>query len=458
MLFKAKRYIHLKTLHKQLPTRRWAGPIMIGLCAVILLSTLQGVVAARAQSTGAADASMLDADFAVEWMQQYYDVVQQQAISAPEASRIYAYGGVTLWEAVQPGLPGTVSLSTQIKNMPAMPAPDASQVWDYPSIANSALAAVIKGLIPNDKAAAAADTLRAKQAADRKKAAPDSVDRSLTQGDALGAALLAWIAKDGFAEQKGKAFTVDSSQPFKWVPTSPGTKPVGAYWGTIRPLALENADICGVARDIEFSTDKNSAFYKQALEVTDIRRDLTKEEKTTADFWVDTPGLTGAPAGHWVSIANQLVPQLGLKLGKAAQMYALVGIALGDAFISCWEMKYKDSLLRPVTYIKRYINPNWEPYIQTPPFPTYPSGHSVASSAAADVLTALFGTTVFVDATHAKRLNIQPRTYYSFEQAADEAAISRLYGGIHFRFDIENGLKQGRCVAAHVINNIKLSK
>src|SRR5258708_39241550 len=191
------------------------------------------------------------------------------------------------------------------------------------------------------------------------------------------------------------------------------------------------------------------------MEVKTTRDNLTEEQKAIAKFWVDTPGITGTPAGHWVSIENQLVSQLHRRLDRAAAMYALVGVALGEAFISCWGLKYQITLIRPETYIKRSFRRSWAPYIQTPPFPEYPSGHSVASAAAAEVLTSLFGTVAFKDNTH-KLHNMPPRYFTSFEAAANEAAISRLYGGIHYRPGIENGLRQGRCGGATAVSRIQL--
>jgi membrane-associated phospholipid phosphatase len=138
-------------------------------------------------------------------------------------------------------------------------------------------------------------------------------------------------------------------------------------------------------------------------------------------------------------------------------MYLLVNGALADAFISGWSLKYEVNLIRPVTYIQLYQRRNWEPYIQTPPFPEYPSGHSVASGAAAEVLTTMFGQVAFIDRTPILNghENMQ-RSFTSFEAAASEAAISRMYGGIHYRAAIENGLRQGRCVGQSMLNNIRL--
>ncbi len=432
--------------------------LVLMLCiSVTLVST--GAYRAAAQGTKplSTPASELDASFAVQWLQLVYDRVQADAISAPAASRIYAYAGVTLYQAVVPGMPDYQSLSTQIKDMPTMPVPAADVAYDWPSVANAALATVMTGLVPKDDSVKAFADLRSKQAASHKSAVnAQTIERSLNLGDDLGKTVLGWSSKDNYAEAHGKAYTIPTNNDWDWTITTPGSKATEPYWGTLRPFGLETSDVCDVARNLDFSTDPSSEFYKQAMEVKTTRDTLTDEQKAIADFWVDTPGITGAPAGHWMSIGNQMVKLLKLKLDRAAEMYAMLGMVLGDSFISCWEAKYKEPLLRPVTYIKTYIKRDWESYIQSPPFPSYPSGHSVASMAAAEVLTALFGDKVaFTDSTHKVR-NLPNRSFKSFIDAANEAAISRLYGGIHYRVDIENGLKQGSCVAQHVLDNVKL--
>ena len=208
---------------------------------------------------------------------------------------------------------------------------------------------------------------------------------------------------------------------------------------------------------LDFSDDPESTFYLQAAEVLDANDDLSETQGEIARFWVDTPGLTGTPAGHWVMIEAQLVERLELPLGKTAEMYILVNTALADSFISAWNLKYQDNLLRPVTYINQYIRRGWSPYVQSPPFPEYPSGHSVTSGAAAEVLTTMFGQVAFTDRTPIINGH-EPlqRDFTSFEAAASEAAISRLYGGIHFRAAIENGLRQGRCVGEQILYNVRL--
>ena len=192
-----------------------------------------------------------------------------------------------------------------------------------------------------------------------------------------------------------------------------------------------------------------SAFYAEANECYRVTSDLTPDQEMIARFWSDDPGQTATPPGHSISIVTQVARELILTLDRAAEAYAKVGIAVADAFISCWRTKYQYNLLRPVTYIRRVIDPSWTPLLVTPPFPEYTSGHSVQSAAAAQVLTGLFGELAFSDHTHDAR-GLPSRSFRSFREAAEEAAISRMYGGIHFRAAIERGLEQGACIGEQV--------
>jgi hypothetical protein len=293
------------------------------------------------------------------------------------------------------------------------------------------------------------------QNARQKDVGADVVKRSMTYGDVVGSAILDWVALDNFPETRTMTWDTPTGDDSYWVPTAPGMKPVEPFWGQIRPFALYYADACAQKHNMPFSPDSDSAFYAQALEVKTTGDSLTNEQKDIARFWVDTPGQTGTPAGHWVLIESQIIDVLGLKLDRSAMMYALVGVSLGDSFISAWSLKYEINLLRPVTYINQYIDPNWQPFIASPGFPEYPSGHSVVSGAAAEVLTGMFGTVAFTDSS-GRRRNLPERSFTSFQAAASQAAISRLYGGIHYREAIENGLRQGQCIGQQVLNYVVL--
>jgi hypothetical protein len=222
------------------------------------------------------------------------------------------------------------------------------------------------------------------------------------------------------------------------------------YWGNNRTFALRSGEECAPSAPPIYSEDAESAFYNEVLEVYNTGTHLTPEQRDIALFWADDPGATATPPGHWISILNQILETQGAVLDRAAEAYAKVGIALADSFIGCWHAKYQYNLIRPVTVIRAKLDPDWLPLVNTPPFPEYPSGHSVQSAAAAEVLTDLFGDRyAFTDQTHADR-GYLPRSFESFQAAAEEAAISRLYGGIHYRSAIEQGLAEGRCIGQQV--------
>ena len=397
---------------------------------------------------------------AVAWMDLLYRVVESEAVSAPAAARVYGYGGVTLYEAVVNGMTGNYSLSGQLNGLPMMPLPDEGVILDWPSVANGAMAVVTPSLFV-DPAEATLDAIAEKRAelVDLRAAEVDEsvIEESLAYGEVLAEALVEWIIEDGYNEVAGLTYELPTGGPTVYVLTNPDVAPIDPYWGSLRPLAMFFAEACNVPLNVPFSTEPDSTFYAQALEVKNVGDRLTEEQREIARYWVDTPGETGAPSGHWVSIENQLVEQLELNLQQAVGMYAQVNMALADAFISAWALKYEVMLLRPETYIQTYIQRNWQPYIASPAFPEYPSGHSVGSGAAAEMLTHLFGQVAFTDRTHIiYRHEPLQRSFRSFEHAEQEAAFSRMYGGIHYRAAIENGVRQGRCVARQVIENIQL--
>ena len=228
-------------------------------------------------------------------------------------------------------------------------------------------------------------------------------------------------------------------------------------WGDNRPFVLKSGSECAVDAPPPYSEDSASEFYRQALEVRDVVSSLTPDHETIALFWADDPGRTPTPPGHSISIATQVLKQKNASLAEAAETYAKAGMAVADSFIACWNTKYQHNLMRPITYIQSVIDADWTSLITTPPFPEYTSGHSVQSSAVAQVLTGLFGDNVaFADHTHDER-GLAPRLFASFFAAAEEAAISRLYGGIHYRAAIEEGLEQGKCIGEK-INAVKFKK
>lgn len=402
-------------------------------------------------------------EMALDWVQTLYDRVRADGVNAPAASRLYGYAGVALYEGLVHGMPDHISLAGQVWGLDFLPQPQVDEVYDWPTVAAASLRVVLTGLMGEESpdSAQAFEALYDAQAAEREAAVAsgDMVALSARFGEAVGRAVLASAQTDGYLETRdlNAGFEPPSGDPSYWVPTTEGRAAAEPYWGDLRPFGIADATICSMPLNAPYSEDEGSTFYQQALEVRAVEAALTPQQRAIAEWWVDTPGLTGAPSGHWMLIGSQVIEQQGFNLEQAAELYGMLGMTLADSFISAWSLKYEINLLRPVTYIQRLIDPRWQPYIESPSFPEYPSGHSVASAAAADMLTSLYGALAFTDRANA-RLGLEPRHFTSFEAAASEAAFSRLYGGIHFRQAIENGLRQGECVATRILDRVTMRR
>jgi hypothetical protein len=395
-----------------------------------------------------------DAEVATAWFDLSSELVRTTpGFSPPVASRAFGYAGLALYEALVPGMEDLRSLTGVLPGLTAVPAAGRNRTYDWPSVANSALADVLRGLFPASRAAAISDLETRLNALMESGLPPGIRDRSQERGRQVAAAVVEWSKSDGGHEGYLRNFPAYTPPlgPGLWVPTPPGFQPaLQPYWGANRCLTIASGASCPPGEHPAYSEDPGSAFYAEGLETYEAIRMLTPEQEEIARYWADDPGLTPTPPGHSISIATQVLRAEDASLAAAAETYAKVGIAVCDAFTACWHQKYVYNLLRPVTYIQRLIDPNWTPLLTTPPFPEYTSGHSVQSGAAFQVLTDLFGASyAFVDRTHEDR-GLTPRTFGSFLEAADEAAISRLYGGIHFRAAIVNGVTQGRCVGSAV--------
>lgn len=412
------------------------------------VAVLAGPVAAAAPEAVIAD-----------WYRLMLELVRHTATySPPVASRSFAYVGVTIHEAQVTGNPALVSLAGQANGLAPVPARPAGQM-DEGAVMQGALGAVIPALFANTgPTGQRALTAMGRRLTERAVTGldPAVADRSLAYGQAVAAHVLAWAAGDGGDPVQNLGFPQGytlGGKPESWVPTSTialQQAPLLPGWGKNRPFTLASGDDCPLPPPPAYSEEPGSAFYQEAMEVLEVALALTPEQDEIARFWSDDPMLSSAPPGHWISIAMTVIEAESLPADRQGEVLARVGMALADAFIVCWRDKFAYDLIRPVTYIKRVIEPRFEPLLITPPFPEYPSGHSTQSGAAAEVLTALFGEGyAFDDETHVDD-GMEGRPYGSFWQAAEEAGISRLYGGIHFRAAIERGLAQGKCVGEQV--------
>ena len=411
--------------------------------------------AEAAQARAFPPASSYPANVPAAWFDLARRLVRTTpGFSPPVASRAFGYAGVVLYEALAPGLPGRDSLAGRLNGLrPPRGPSDAAYHW--PTVANSSLAWILRALFPTTSAenAAAVDDLERRFARQARPLLPKRVfKRSVNRGVNVAAHVFEWSTTDGGHEGFRNNFPpyVPPSGPGLWVPTPPAYQSaLQPFWGSNRQFVEGSADRCPPGPPFPYSEVAGSAFHVEANEVYTVTSNLSDEQEAIARFWSDDPGATATPAGHSVSILTQVVRLLDVPLDRAADAYARVGIALADAFIACWRTKFQYNLLRPVTYIRAVIDPAWTPLLTTPPFPEYTSGHSVQSGAAARVLTDLFGRVAFTDHTHDAR-GLAPRSFTSFGKAAQEAALSRLYGGIHFRAAIERGLEQGDRIGAQV--------
>jgi hypothetical protein len=423
---------------------------------------------AAAAPVGTATAGGHAADAALSWTQTTYDLVLRENLSPPAAARTYAYTALAMYEAAVAGMPTRRSLGGQLHDLtvPARPRPRGTRI-DWPASVVSAAAAVLRQLLPFAGAttramldSAEADALVLRRAAG---VSARQLALSVEHGRAVARHLGAWMAADGHAGLVGRPYTPPAGDPSYWESTPPNYRPaVEPYWAEVRPLVLRRADEVAPEPPVPFSTEPGSPFHRQAMVTYEQSKANTDEQRAIARFWTDNPGsftpplgaATGLPAGHWMLIGAQGLALSGAGLDKAVETLALTGIALHDAFLNCWTWKYRYHVLRPVTYVNRYIDPTWATYINSPQFPEHTSGHSVASPAAAAVLTAQLGTFPFTDRSHDVRGH-QPRTFASFAHAAQEAAQSRLYGGIHYPHAISAGFTQGEQVGALVLQRVR---
>lgn len=405
-------------------------------------------------------ASTYDSKFAVDWLWTTCRIVADESRdNPPQAGRVYSYSLIALYECCLPGMPLNRSLSGQLKDMPTMPAAYPIYEYDWSSVITGAMPIMLRGLFrvlytPSQNMI---NNMAANQKQQR-YAVKDSavVNRSLLHGESIANRILEWANEDGFYRINGLPYNPPprSLNPANWEPINPGDTCVEPYWGTLRTLALPSAGYNELPPSFPFDSTVGSQFYNDQHEIYLLRTNATQDQKDIALFWRDKQ-LTPQPPGHWVSIVNQIVLRENLTLDKAAECFAYLGIALGDAFIAAWYSKFHYNYLRPQSYIRSYIQPGWLPFLPTPPFPDYPSGHSTSSGACSYVLTYLLGTVAFTDTTHL-RIGMAPRSFSSFYEAADECSNSRVYGNIHYRNACENGVIMGQNIGATIVDRVKL--
>jgi membrane-associated phospholipid phosphatase len=445
------------------------------------------------------------------WMQAMYGTFRVERVSPPVASRILGYATSALYSGLAVADSRMPPLDGSLNGFPVLPKPEKGREYDGTLAAVAAERVVMDSLLreglPTTRAAVArlADSLEAARLASGVRDATKQQSNDL--GRRIGLAIVAWSRTDGFDSTRGRKYVPPAGAGL-WANDAPGNtfaqqnlsgasefvgldnpanimrpgavsdrglilnRPKRAnatlpavnmsgmsepYWGQVRPFVLKSRDECPVPPAPTYALDTAGVAYRDAMAVRMTKLNLTPEQRAIALYWADNAGESGTPVGHWISIASQMVSERKLSARDAARLMVITSAAMADAFIAGWGYKYHYNYLRPRPFIRSVIDSTWEPLISTPPFPEYPSGHSTQSAAAATVLTAIIGPVAFVDSTGVSIGNAV-RRFESFNAAADEAGMSRVYGGIHFPSANAGGRALGQCIGAKVMERFKAAK
>jgi len=389
------------------------------------------------------------------------------------APRGLAYLGLAAYEACVSGMPEYKSLSGQWPGFHIPPA-DPEEEYNWPLVVNETyhyLLPLFFSKATQQQLAQVENMYNTNLNVYTKKSSQDVTDRSIARGRLVADIIWNWAKTDpvGHEHYLDPSQGYDWHEHFKkdgdWIPTQPGPdKPVGGIWGQARTFSLkaESEKLC--PPPLPFSESSTSELYAQALETyTQNTPTLSYEKEWVAEYWSDDLlNLTFSPGCRWMAIATQVLDKEGSSLKDAIVLVAKMGMAMNDASIGCWYSKFYYNFERPVTYINRVIDPNWEPSLYnpltnehgiTPPFPTYPSGHASMGSAAAEVLASTFGYNYEMsDKCHQYRTEFagQPRSFPSFYAMTQENAWSRVPLGVHFRMDSEAGVNYGTQVGRKI--------
>jgi hypothetical protein len=395
------------------------------------------------------------------------DVMVESVTSPPVSSRTYAYASIAAYEALVPGHPEFSSLAGQVNGLEPIPQPDPEQEYLLELSSVHAFLSVAAAIVFEPQLVVARRDSIADHA--RRSDVPRHIiDRSIEYGEQVASHVLAWAAKDNLKRARALTRYEVFQEEGRWQPTPPAyIAAIEPNWMVLRPFTMDSASQFRPAPPIPYDMREGSPFFAEVREVYEVGYTLTDEQREIAAFWDCNPYALKteghfmfavkkiSPGGHWMGITAIAARKVDADLVHTAEAYAKVAMALADGFISTWDEKYRSNLVRPETVINEKINPAWRPVLQTPPFPEYPSGHSVISTAAAEVLTAVFGDGFAYDDDVEVKYGLPVRSFGSFRQAAAEAAISRLYGGIHYRMGIEHGVKQGRALGENAVARIQ---
>lgn len=400
------------------------------------------------------------------------EIMIHDIFSPPVASRIFAYPNIAAYEIVAQNNPKYTSLAGQITDLKPVPALDTVSGVNVNLSAIIAHMSISKQLIfSEDKFEVLQDSLENNW----KTVNDKEFEISKAYGLKVADHIKEWMGKDNYSQTRTMPqFTVEIDDEQRWQPTPPAyMQAIEPHWNKIRPFFLDSAAQFKPLPPPPFSMEEGSDFYKELKEVYDISNQITEngdqsEEVEIAKFWDCNPYVSVTrghlmfatkkitPGAHWIGITKIASRKTDSDFDDTLYAYTKTSMAIADAFISCWDEKYRSNLIRPETLINLHIDENWKPILQTPPFPEYTSGHSVVSGAAGTALTDIFGDSFAFDDDTEVPYGLPQRSFESFNKAADEAAISRMYGGIHYRAAVEVGVGQGREIGKLLLNKVKM--
>ena len=399
-------------------------------------------------------------------------VVMGNNFSPMVASRNYTYASIAAYEVIAIGYPDRYrSLSGQAKGFAPLHITIGNKATD---IELASLLAFIKVgeavTFPEGSMQEYKDSIL--KLATTKGLPSDVLSAAQLLADSVSAAVIRWSKKDNYLQTRSAEKYTVTDVAGRWVPTPPMYAPAAEpHWKDIRPIVLDSASQFAPPPPPEFNiTDKKSKYYQEVLAIKNAVDSLTPEQKHIAIFWDDNPfkmNVAGhvmfaskkfSPPGHWMSVVGIAAQKAGSDYAETVLAYTKTSIALFDAFIQCFNIKYQYNTVRPETVINKYLDPNWVPYLQTPSFPEYTCGHSTISSAAAEALTSVFGDNFSYTDTSETEFGIPSRSFVSFRQAAEENNWARFYGGIHFHNSCINSTECGKQVGQLVADRLQMKK
>ena len=395
------------------------------------------------------------------------DIMVHDVTNPPLAARFFSYATLAGYEVISQNDSAYKSMSGVLNKYPALTRPDS--ITGY-STEFSALLAMMETAKKMQPSGAYVDSFEVSfvDSCRKEGLAEDVIANSAKYAKVISKAILAYAKADKYNRISNYPRYTPQQTPGTWYPTPPGFfAPVEPYFNTVRPFTLDTCIQFKPVPPVAFSTDKSSPFFKMLSNNYSESNHLSKEHQEIAAFWDCNPfalqdnghlmsGLKKmSPGAHWLLITGIACKQAKADFAKSMKIHAIVSIALMDGFICCWDEKFRSNRIRPETAIRQYIDANYKPLLQTPPFPEYLSGHSTISAASAVILSHYFGNDFHYKDTSEESYGLPSRKFKSFQEAALEAGVSRFYGGIHFMDAIDNGRKQGLQVGEWVFNKVE---